>query len=124
MPKHPFDSSTFDLAAFDLLLFDLDGTLVDSAPDITAAIDETLSARGWSAAGLERVRSWVGNGSRKLIERAVLFAANSADIELLNTVHEEFLLHYAQHNAQQRAFLPVCTNFLRTASSTIKKWPA
>lgn len=128
MPKHPFDPSTFDLAAFDLLLFDLDGTLVDSAPDITAAIDETLSARGWSAAGLERVRSWVGNGSRKLIERAVLFAANSNDSNLLHAVHEEFLLHYAQHNgpatrifAGVREFLAHCQQYNKKMACVTNK---
>lgn len=121
MPNHPFDLSTFDLAAFDLLLFDLDGTLVDSAPDITAAIDETLTARGWPAAGLERVRSWVGNGSRKLIERAVLFAANCADIELLNAVHEEFLVHYAQHNGPETRIFSGVQEFLLHCQQLNKK---
>lgn len=95
MDKH------FSLADFDLLLFDLDGTLVDSAPDITLAVDATLAARHWPVAGLERVRSWVGNGSRKLIERALTFAIGEFNTDLHEAVHSEFLLEYAKHNGPE-----------------------
>ncbi|MGH8353093.1 MAG: phosphoglycolate phosphatase [Pseudomonas sp.] len=54
-----------------LVMFDLDGTLVDSVPDLAAAIDSMLSALGKSAAGVERVRDWVGNGARVLVRRAL-----------------------------------------------------
>lgn len=96
-----FPEDIFDLSLFDLLLFDLDGTLVDSAPDIAAAIDATLLARHWPAAGVERVRSWVGNGSRKLIERALTFAVQEFDDALHEAVHSEFLLEYAKHNGPE-----------------------
>ena len=120
--------TAFDLSAFDLLLFDLDGTLVDSAPDIAAAVDETLQARGWPVAGIERVRSWVGNGSRKLIERAVLFAAQSSDADLLHAVHDEFLVQYAQHNGPEtrvfdgaREFLAHCQNLNKKMACVTNK---
>ena len=44
-------------------LFDLDGTLVDSAPDLAAAVDQMLEHLGRSPAGLDKVRTWVGNGA-------------------------------------------------------------
>jgi phosphoglycolate phosphatase len=109
----PFDLSTLDLSNFDLLLFDLDGTLVDSAPDIAAAVDDTLQARGWPPAGVVRVRSWIGNGSRKLIERALLYAHGSRDDALLDAVHSEFLLHYAQHNGPETRVFPSVYDFLQ-----------
>lgn len=109
------------LSAFDLLLFDLDGTLVDSAADITAAVDDTLLARNWPAAGVERVRSWIGNGSRKLIERAVLFATNSSDTELLNAVHDEFLAHYTQHNGANTSLFSGAREFLQHCQTINKK---
>lgn len=121
MTHNALTLSSFDLQLFDLLLFDLDGTLVDSAPDIAAAVDETLLARGWVAAGLERVRSWVGNGSRKLIERAVLFASNNSNAQLLDAVHDEFLVHYAQHNGPETCIFPGALEFLLHSQQIGKK---
>lgn len=59
-------------------LFDLDGTLVDSAPDLAAATDRMLEHLGRPPAGLEKVRNWVGNGSPVLVRRAL---AGQADWE-------------------------------------------
>ncbi|MDP4547527.1 phosphoglycolate phosphatase [Marinobacter sp. MDS2] len=52
-------------------LFDLDGTLVDSAPDLAAAVDDMLTKLGRSPAGLANVRNWVGNGASVLVRRAL-----------------------------------------------------
>jgi len=54
-----------------LVMFDLDGTLVDSVPDLAAAVDRMLHALGRPAAGVEAVRQWVGNGARVLVRRAL-----------------------------------------------------
>ncbi len=54
-----------------LVMFDLDGTLIDSVPDLAAAVDQMLLARGLPVAGIERVRNWVGNGARVLVRRAL-----------------------------------------------------
>ena len=54
-----------------LVMFDLDGTLVDSVPDLAAAVDRMLVQLGRPAAGVERVRDWVGNGARVLVRRAL-----------------------------------------------------
>ncbi|MBU1332427.1 MAG: phosphoglycolate phosphatase [Gammaproteobacteria bacterium] len=54
-----------------LVMFDLDGTLVDSVPDLAAAVDKTLQALGREPAGLVQVRDWVGNGARVLVRRAL-----------------------------------------------------
>ena len=50
--------------------FDLDGTLVDSAPGLTAAVDNALYALELPMAGEERVVTWIGNGADVLMERA------------------------------------------------------
>ncbi|WP_339799283.1 phosphoglycolate phosphatase [uncultured Marinobacter sp.] len=52
-------------------LFDLDGTLVDSAPDLAAAVDTMLEQLGRKPAGIESVRQWVGNGATVLVRRAL-----------------------------------------------------
>ncbi|MDA8483870.1 phosphoglycolate phosphatase [Pseudomonas resinovorans] len=54
-----------------LVMFDLDGTLVDSVPDLAAAVDRMLVSLGRPAAGVEQVREWVGNGARVLVRRAL-----------------------------------------------------
>lgn len=52
------------------VVFDLDGTLVDSAPDLAAALNHVLSAKGVATHSLDEVRGMVGGGVSKLIERA------------------------------------------------------
>ncbi|APU32087.1 phosphoglycolate phosphatase, bacterial [Ectopseudomonas alcaliphila JAB1] len=54
-----------------LVMFDLDGTLIDSVPDLAAAVDRMLVELGRPPAGLEKVRDWVGNGARVLVRRAL-----------------------------------------------------
>ncbi|WP_245217031.1 HAD family hydrolase [Neoroseomonas nitratireducens] len=53
-----------------LLVFDLDGTLVDSAPDIHAALNRVLVARGLAPYDLPAVKAMIGDGARVLLERA------------------------------------------------------
>jgi phosphoglycolate phosphatase len=56
-----------------LAVFDLDGTLVDSAPDIHAALDRVMAARGLAGFTRAEVTAMIGDGARVLVERA--FAA-------------------------------------------------
>lgn len=53
------------------LLFDLDGTLVDSAPDIADALNQTLSLLGRPQVAEARVRGWIGDGGRALLAKAL-----------------------------------------------------
>lgn len=57
-----------------LVMFDLDGTLVDSVPDIVTATDAMLEELGKPPAGTEKVQNWIGNGISKLVERALIDA--------------------------------------------------
>ena len=116
-----FSLGRFSLEHFDLLLFDLDGTLVDSAADIAAAVDATLLARNWSLAGVERVRSWIGNGSRTLIERALTFAFPQHDAAMREAVHSEFLLEYAKHNGPETRVFDGAREFLQHCKKIDKK---
>jgi len=54
-----------------LVMFDLDGTLIDSVPDLAAAVDEMLLKLGRKPVGIESVRKWVGNGAQVLVRRAL-----------------------------------------------------
>ncbi len=54
-----------------ILIFDLDGTLIDSAPDIQAAVNRMLAQEGLAPLDLRTVTSFVGNGLPKLVERVM-----------------------------------------------------
>ncbi|MDO4896031.1 MAG: phosphoglycolate phosphatase [Moraxella sp.] len=76
-----------------LIIFDLDGTLIDSVPDLADGVDKMLAHFDKPPAGVERVRSWVGNGSTKLVERALVWA--KLPLDNLHHAHELFLAEYA-----------------------------
>lgn len=54
-----------------LVMFDLDGTLIDSAPDITIAVNQALTTLNLPSVSEDKVRMWVGNGAEMLIRRAL-----------------------------------------------------
>lgn len=53
------------------VLFDMDGTLLDSLSDMHDAVNHILAENGWEARSREEIRAFVGNGARKLMERAI-----------------------------------------------------
>lgn len=66
---------------FTFVIFDLDGTLVDTIDDIHESLNSTLKHFGFPLLKLEMTKSYVGDGMRKLVERAVGAANFSKDIE-------------------------------------------
>lgn len=64
-----------------LVMFDLDGTLVDSVPDLAAAVDQVLALRGRPAAGVAKVKDWVGNGALILVRRALADNIDHAQVD-------------------------------------------
>ncbi|RMV81193.1 Phosphoglycolate phosphatase [Pseudomonas amygdali pv. sesami] len=81
-----------------LIMFDLDGTLVDSVPDLAVAVDTMLAELGRPIAGLESVRAWVGNGAPALVRRALAnhLDHSGVDDELAEQGLEIFMRAYAQ----------------------------
>ncbi|MEX2630625.1 MAG: phosphoglycolate phosphatase [Tistlia sp.] len=77
----------------DVLLVDLDGTLVDSAPDLGRALNALLAERGAPPLPLGRVKDMVGEGARKLVERGVRARRLEAPLEPLLA---RFLALYAE----------------------------
>ena len=66
-----------------LILFDLDGTLIDSAPDLAGATNEMLAARGLPALPLALLRSHVGSGARGMLGAAFACKPGDAEFESL-----------------------------------------
>ncbi len=70
-----------------LVMFDLDGTLVDSVPDLAAAIDAMLLQLGRAPAGIARVRDWIGNGAPVLVRRALAGQMDHAAVDAGEAEH-------------------------------------
>ncbi|WPP00380.1 phosphoglycolate phosphatase [Pseudomonas sp. HR96] len=68
-----------------LVMFDLDGTLVDSVPDLAAAVNRALAQMGREPAALESVRQWVGNGARVLVRRALAGGLEHTEVSEADT---------------------------------------
>src|SRR5881398_1763368 len=83
---------------FDIVGFDLDGTLADTAPDLTGALNHTLVALGRDPVPPESVRTMVGHGARALLAKGVT-ATGPFREELVDTGFPIFLAHYEAHIA-------------------------
>jgi len=59
--------------AFDIVFFDLDGTLVETAPEIADAVNDTLRAFGRPPVSQTQVNDWIGHGTRELLVQALAF---------------------------------------------------
>ena len=95
------------LDGIDLVAFDLDGTLIDSVPDLAAAVDATLSELGLPEAGEKKVSVWVGNGALKLVERALTDALGEPPSpQRLDLGHRRFLHHYGQDVGSRTRLYP------------------
>ena len=78
-------------------LFDLDGTLVDTAPDLNAALNHSLASHGYPTVDEALTRHWVGHGARALVEQAM--AQHQIAADLAERLVAVFIEHYEQHIA-------------------------
>ncbi len=96
---------SFQFNGIKAIAFDLDGTLVDSVPDLAIATQLMLADLNFKTCSEEQVRSWVGNGAKKLIERAISYASeNGLDDALIADALPLFMKHY-QTNLHNKSCL-------------------
>lgn len=93
------------------IIWDLDGTLLDTLQDLTASVNAALQAHGCPARTLDEVRSFVGNGVRNLMLRALPEERGDVDFEAL---FRDFRAHYADHCNDATAPYPGVMSLLRT----------
>ena len=83
---------------YQLAIFDLDGTILDTLEDLTDSVNAALCKSGYPERTIDEVRRFVGNGIRKLMERAVPEGTAVQDID---RVHSDFTEHYKVHCADK-----------------------
>jgi phosphoglycolate phosphatase len=81
------------------VVFDLDGTLVDTAPDLIAALNFILDREGLPAVPLHAARNMIGAGARKLIERGLELEGRSMSPDEVTRLTGDFIDYYAAHIA-------------------------
>jgi phosphoglycolate phosphatase len=81
------------------VVFDLDGTLVDTAPDLISALNHVLDREGMPPVPLHAARNMIGAGARKLIERGLELEGRAASVEDITRLTKDFVDYYATHIA-------------------------
>src|ERR1700743_1400219 len=81
------------------LVFDLDGTLVDTAPDLIDALNYLLDREGLPAVPMQSARNMIGAGARKLIERGLEVEGRAATVSDVDRMTKDFIDYYADHIA-------------------------
>ena len=119
-----------------IVVFDLDGTLVDTAPDLIDALNFVLDREGLPPMPLHAARNLIGAGARRLIERGLEVEGRAATVSDIERMTRDFIAYYADHIAEgSRPFeglegaldalaargcrLAVCTNKLEWLSKRL-----
>ncbi|MEA3027881.1 MAG: phosphoglycolate phosphatase [Alphaproteobacteria bacterium] len=87
------------------VVFDLDGTLVDTAPDLIEALNVVFAREGLPPVDYATARGMIGGGARRMIESALQYEGRSASGSEVDRLLADFIAHYASHIADRsRAF--------------------
>lgn len=90
-----------------MILIDVDGTLVDSVPDLAYCVDEMMMRLGRPPHGEAKVREWVGNGVERLVRRALIGQLEGEPSnEDFERAYPIFLALYADNTAQRSCLYP------------------
>jgi phosphoglycolate phosphatase len=119
-----------------MVVFDLDGTLVDTAPDLVASLNVILTREGMAPLPLASARNMIGGGARKMLERGLEAEGRTVTTAEVDRLTADFIAYYADHIADHsRPFdgleaaldqlrgtgctLAVCTNKLEWLSKRL-----
>jgi phosphoglycolate phosphatase len=88
-----------------MVLIDVDGTLVDSVPDLTYCVDEMMKRLDMPTHGEAKVRNWVGNGVERLVRRALIGQLDGEPDEALYEKAYPIFLELYRDNTSKRSCL-------------------
>ena len=89
-----------------IVVFDLDGTLVDTAPDLVDTLNIILAREGLAPVPFETARTMIGGGARTLIERGLQAAGRASGTTEVNGLYNDFVAHYSEHLADRSQPFP------------------
>jgi len=97
-----------------VILFDLDGTLIDSVPQLYLAVQAALQSNGLPSVSLDQVRDWIGNGADILLKRAITQQHHFTEIAdtLFQKVKAAFDKHYQAGIDRDYSLYPAVINTL------------
>lgn len=114
-----FNSAFDKFKNIQAVLFDLDGTLIDSAPDLGAAVDKMRTDRGLPSLAFEQYRPMAGAGARGMIQVAFGIAPDHADYEALK---EEFFKNYEACMTERTYAFAGVSQLIATLEQAGIKW--
>jgi len=93
---------------FDTIGFDLDGTLVDTAPDLCRAVNHALETIGRPALSEEATREVIGGGTRAMLTRALERTGGAVDDTSFQQLYADLIAHYERHTSEHSTPYPGC----------------
>ena len=88
------------------VVFDLDGTLVDTAPDLIDTLNRLFAREGIAEIPFAQARPLIGGGVKRLIERGLAVNGDRGTVSEISRIYEDYLGHYAAHIADRSRPFP------------------
>ncbi len=88
------------------IIFDLDGTLVDTAPDLITTLNVVLAGEGAPPVAYDVARTFIGRGARHMIARGLAIAGRADAADHLDGLFDVFIAYYAEHVADHSRPFP------------------
>ncbi|HZP70581.1 MAG TPA: HAD family hydrolase [Pseudolabrys sp.] len=99
------------------IVFDLDGTLVDTAPDLVGTLNVIFEREGFTPVRFEDARNFVGGGARAMIARGLDANGHVLSPERREQLFSDFIAHYSEHLADRSRPFPGLTDALDVLSA-------
>jgi phosphoglycolate phosphatase len=94
------------------IVFDLDGTLIDTAPDLVDTLNVVFAREGLPPVPYETARTLIGGGARTMIARGIAAEGRTVTPAELERLFQDFLAHYSEHIADRSRPFPGLTDAL------------
>src|SRR5713226_7852844 len=99
------------------VVFDLDGTLIDTAPDLVDTLNAVLAREGLPPVPYAQARSMIGGGAKRMLELALKSEGRAVGAADLDRMFKEFLDHYSAHIADRSRPFPGLVDALDTLAA-------